>query len=111
MMTTEFLQGELERLFELESMMALSDELLGLAPSEVGGTNAKGAFARALVQRCAANDALLALSDAIRLSVHRTGSDVGQTAVPPPKDDELADGSDVGSFRLVKRLSGEALGT
>ena len=49
MMTTEFLQGELERLFELESMMALSDELLGLSPTEVGGTNAKGAFARALV--------------------------------------------------------------
>jgi tetratricopeptide (TPR) repeat protein len=111
MMTTEFLQGELERLFELESMMALSDELLGLPPTEVGGTNAKGAFARALVERCAANDALLALSDAIRLSTHRTGTDVGATSVPPPKDDELAPGSEVGSFRLVKPLAREALGT
>jgi tetratricopeptide (TPR) repeat protein len=109
MMTTEFLQGELERLFELESMMALSDELLGLSPTEVGSTNAKGAFARALVERCAANDALLALSDAIRLSTHR--SDVSEPSVPPPKDDELVPGSEIGSFRLVKPLAREALGT
>jgi tetratricopeptide (TPR) repeat protein len=109
MMTTEFLQGELERLFELEAMMALSDDLLGLPPAEVGGTDAKGAFARALVKRCEANDALLALSDAIRLSV-RAG-DVAEPSVPPSRDDELLPGSEVGAFRIVKSLEKKTLGT
>lgn len=108
MMTTEFLQGELERLFELEAMMALSDELLGLPPAEVGGTDAKGAFARALVKRCEANDALLALSDAIRLSVR---GEIGEASAPPLKDDELLPGSEVGAFRILKLLERQTLGT
>ncbi|HEX6243946.1 MAG TPA: hypothetical protein VFZ61_23685, partial [Polyangiales bacterium] len=110
MVTTEFLQGELERLFELEAMMALSDELLGLSPTEVGGTDAKGAFARALVKHCEANDALLALSDAIRLSTRP--SEAGAPSTPPPaKDDELLPGSEVGGFRVVKPLERQSLGT
>lgn len=107
MITTDFLQGELERLFELDAMMALSDELLGLPPAEVGGTDAKGAFARALVKRCEANDALLALSDAIRLSLR----DVSETVAPPPKEEELEEGTELDGFRIVKLLERRALGS
>src|SRR5687768_10933219 len=100
MMTTEFLQGELERLFELESMMALSNELLGLAPTEVGGTDGKGAFARALVRHCEENDALAALHDAIKLSAQ--GAESGEIELPAPRDEELAVDSQVSGFRIVK---------
>ena len=109
MMTTEFLQGELERLFELESMMALSNELLGLAPTEVGGTDGKGAFARALVRHCEENDALAALHDAIRLSAQ--GAESGELELPAPRDEELSADSEVSGFRIVKRLERDALGT
>src|SRR4051794_11504563 len=68
MTTAEFLQGELERLFELESMMALSSDLLGIPPAELPGTKAKGTFARALVEHCVTQGALSALADAIQLS-------------------------------------------
>ena len=107
MITTEFLQGELERLFELDAMMALSDELLGLSPAEVGGTDAKGAFARALVKHCEANDALLALSDAIRLSLRGAS----ETVAPPPKEEDLPEGTEVGGFRIIKPIERRTLGT
>ena len=53
--TTEHLRSELERLFELDDMMALARDLLGLRPDDVGGTAGKGSFARALVDRCVAS--------------------------------------------------------
>ena len=40
-MQTEILRGELERLFSLDELTALSRDLLGFDPDEVGGTNAK----------------------------------------------------------------------
>ena len=46
--TTDLLRGELERLFDLDELKKLSDELLGIDPEQVGGTEGKGAFARAL---------------------------------------------------------------
>jgi len=57
-MDIEILRGEIERLFSLDELTALSRDLLGLDPDEVGGTNAKASFtARAhrplLRARCA----------------------------------------------------------
>ncbi|MCA9603082.1 MAG: hypothetical protein KC417_13710, partial [Myxococcales bacterium] len=66
--TSEILRGELERLFELEDMITLSKDLLGFDPDEVGGTAGKGSFARALVDRCAREQSLEALAEAILLS-------------------------------------------
>jgi hypothetical protein len=40
--TIDIVRGELERLFTLEEMTQMSERLLGLAPTEVGGTSAKG---------------------------------------------------------------------
>ena len=65
--TIDILRGELERLFELDDMKQLSSDLLGIAPEDVGASTGKGAFARALVERCSADDALPALADAIVL--------------------------------------------
>ncbi len=102
MSTLEFLQGELERLFELDKMMALSTDLLGIDPSEVGGTNAKGTFARALARHCADRQALAALEDAIRFSVKN-----GALVEPPraPEEPELAPGTMVGEFKVLKRVA------
>ena len=44
-MDIEILRGEIERLFSLDELTALSRDLLGLDPHEVGGTNAKATFA------------------------------------------------------------------
>jgi tetratricopeptide (TPR) repeat protein len=96
----EFLQGQLERLFELEGMMALSSELLGVEPSEVGGTGAKGTFARALVRHCESHDGLIVLAEAIRLS---SGEQEEPLELVRPQD-ELAVGTEVRGFRVLKAL-------
>lgn len=103
MTTAEFLQGELERLFELESMMALSSDLLGVDPSDVGGTQAKGTYARALVEHCMTRDGLGALRDAIRL----TGKEVEAPVelLPEVETPELTPGTEVEGFRVLKRLA------
>jgi tetratricopeptide (TPR) repeat protein len=108
MTTAEFLQGELERLFELESMMALSTDLLGVDPTDVGGTNAKGTYARALVAHCATREGLGALADAIRF----TNKDVEtlEHVLPEGGDEELAPGMHVGGFRILKRVAQGPLG-
>jgi tetratricopeptide (TPR) repeat protein len=103
----EFLQGQLERLFELEGMMALSSELLGVEPAAVGGTGAKGTFARALVRHCESHDGLLVLAEAIRLSA---GEEEPLELVPRPQD-ELPVGSEVRGFRVLKTLEQAALAT
>src|SRR5258708_36566924 len=64
-MDIEILRGEIESLFSLDELTALSRDLLGLDPDEVGGTNAKASFTRALTDRCSELDALDALVDAV----------------------------------------------
>src|SRR5258707_6647217 len=64
-MDIEILRGEIERLFSLDELTALSRDLLGLDPEEVGGTAAKASFARALTDRCSQVDALDALVEAV----------------------------------------------
>lgn len=64
-MEIETLCAELEDLFELDELMALSEELLGFPPDEVGGTAKVGSFARALTDHCIAKNAVEALRDAL----------------------------------------------
>jgi tetratricopeptide (TPR) repeat protein len=103
----EFLQGQLERLFELEGMMALSSELLGVEPAEVGGTGAKGTFARALVRHCESHDGLIVLAEAIRLSASEQDQSIEQL---PQTDPELAVGTEVRSFKILKLIERGPLG-
>ena len=100
MSTVEFLQGQLERLFELDGMMALSSELLGVEPAQVGGTSAKGTFARALVRHCASNDDLTTLAEAIRLSASEKHESMEQLA---NGDEELRDRRLIRSFAAAAR--------
>ncbi len=109
MKTTDFLQGELERLFELETMMALSSDLLGIDPADLGGTAGKGTYARALVTHCESHKGLAALADAIRLSAR---SEAPRSEPSEAKEDkELASGTELGSFRILKRLAQGPLAT
>jgi tetratricopeptide (TPR) repeat protein/serine/threonine protein kinase len=100
----ETLQGELERLYDLEEMMRLSADLLGFAPAAVGGTGSKGAFARSLVGYCVNEDALAALVDAILLSSERADVGLRQT-LRNVSNGELSPGTRVGTMKVVKKLA------
>ena len=60
-MSIDIVRGELERLFSLDELMALSSDLLGLPAAEVGGAASKASFARALTDKAVEIDALEAL--------------------------------------------------
>ncbi len=100
MTTTDILRGELERLFELEDMKALSSDLLGLAPDDVGGTSGKGAFARALVERCLADGAIVALADAMSFSKKGVKADIDLYT----RAEDLAPGTTLGGFKIAKKV-------
>src|SRR5688572_2186313 len=96
-------QGELERLYDLDEMMRLSADVLGFDPTIVGGTASKGAFARSLVGYCLHEDALAALVDAIMLT--STEADTGlRSALRTMANGELAPGTQVGPLKVVRKL-------
>lgn len=106
---TDILRGELERLFDLDELKTLSDELLGLDPDEVGGTDGKGAFARALVETCVTEDALLALADAVLLS--NKGADLKiERLFDAEPGEELKPGAKVAGLRILKKLGEGGVG-
>jgi tetratricopeptide (TPR) repeat protein len=106
--TTDILRGELERQFELDELFRLSSDLLGLEPEGVGGTDGKGAFAHALVERCVEDHALLALADAMLLSKANLREEVRQAFEPAGA--VLAAGTRVGPFVVGDRLGEGGVG-
>src|SRR5258708_40267220 len=103
-MDSEILRGEIERLFSLDELTALSRDLLGLDPDEVGGTNAKASFTRALTDRCSELDALDALVEAVigsRSDADPRLRDMNQHGFAV--DETLAGGRLVGPFLLNRR--------
>ncbi|MET0387475.1 MAG: serine/threonine-protein kinase, partial [Polyangiales bacterium] len=99
----DLLQGELERLYDLDELLNLSSEVLGFPPTNVGGTGSKGAFARSLVEHCQHEDALAALVDAIILTSER--ADVGlRKALKATSNGELSPGTEVGHLRVVRKI-------
>ncbi|MDD9933841.1 MAG: protein kinase, partial [Myxococcales bacterium] len=101
--TIEVLQGELERLFELDELKAITADVLGFDPEAVGGTASKGAFARSLVGYCADQEAIDALVDAILLSSDRASGELRE-AVRSAPNGELKPGTRVGDMRVVKKI-------
>ncbi|MEY4579926.1 MAG: hypothetical protein RL701_4629, partial [Pseudomonadota bacterium] len=100
----DLLQGELERLYDLDELLKLSAEVLGFAPATVGGTGTKGAFARSLVMYCTHEDALAALVDAILFTSER--ADVGlRKALRATSNGELSPGTQVGHLKVVRKLA------
>src|SRR5258708_25278595 len=104
-MDIEILRGEIERLFSLDELTALSRDLLGLDPEEVGGTGAKASFTRALTDRCSQLDALDALVEAVigsRSDADPRLRDLSQHGFNV--DETLAAGSMMGPFLVARRL-------
>lgn len=104
-MSIDIVRGELERLFSLDEMIALSQELLGFSPNEIGGSASKASFARALTDRCVEVDAVEALLDAMlasRVQVDPRIRDLGRKGLPQAK--ELAVGESFGPFTIVKLI-------
>lgn len=73
-MNTDQLQSELEQRFNLEELVALAQEHLGVSRDTIGGSTGLGSFVRALSQYCSKNGMTQALLDAaIRLKPHTAG--------------------------------------
>jgi len=107
--TTDILRGELERLFELDELMKLSDELLALDPEKVGGTDGKGAFARALVETCRSEHLLLALAEAVLLSKDGVDSKIEKVFEAEPGE-ELKAGTEIVGVRILKKIGEGGVG-
>lgn len=101
--TLDILQGELERLYDLPTMLRLCSGLLGFDPERIGGTGSKGAFARSLVGYCSGNHALPALVDAIELTSREADTNL-RSALKNFTNGELSPGTKVGAFKVVKKL-------
>lgn len=107
--TIDIVRGELERLFTLEEMTRMSERLLGLAPSEVGGASAKGSFALALTERCIDGDRIDALVDVI-LHARKEVDPRVRDIVGLLGREELAVGTQLGDFTIQKKISDGELG-
>jgi hypothetical protein len=101
--TIDILRGELERLFSLEEMTSMSQRLLGLDPVDVGGTSAKGSFARALTERCVDGERIEALVDVLRVQKREVDPRIFDIGGLLGKED-LASGRQIGDFTIQKKL-------
>src|SRR5512135_2461202 len=104
--------AELERLFDLDELMNLSRDVLGLDPESVGGLTAKSSFAKALTQRCVESDAIVALCDALAAS--RDDLDPRVAALRShgaPETSDLELGDELGPFLILRRLGRGRLGS
>ncbi|WP_437786482.1 protein kinase domain-containing protein [Sorangium sp. So ce1097] len=104
-MSIDIVRGELERLFSLDEMMALSSDLLGFNPAEIGGNASKASFARALTDHCVEVDAIEALLDAIiasRAEVDARVRALGAQGLSLPE--EIAAGEAFGDYVVTRKI-------
>lgn len=105
-MSIEIVRGELERLFSLDELMALSGDLLRFDPKEVGGTASKASFAKALVDRCVEGHAVSALVDALVVSRAEVDARVKEMVVAGvPVGSELKAGAELAEHTIVKKIA------
>lgn len=107
-LTIDILRGELERLYEIDELKTLCTDILDLDPSDIGGEG-KGAFTRALVEKCKSEDLLLALTDALILSKSGVNQKVRAVFDSEPGD-ELKVGTNVGPYRVMKKIGEGGVG-
>lgn len=106
MVEIEILRAELERLFELEDLLALSRDVLGLDPEELGGNTAKGTFAGILTDHCLENDAVEALCDAVLATRRDASAELSRLrATGLSFDDGLPPDQAFGPFENLKELA------
>ncbi len=104
-MSIDIVRGELERLFSLDELMALSSDLLDLPSADVGGAASKASFARALTDKALEIDAVEALVDAVlatRTEVDPRFRELGQKRLVVPE--ELKAGDKLGPFTIGKKI-------
>jgi tetratricopeptide (TPR) repeat protein len=102
--TSDHLRSELERLFELDELKALSSNLLGLSPDEVGGAAGKATFARALVERVSEEGSTAALLDAMVFSKK------GVKELDAASGEDLAAGTTLEGWKILKKLGEGGVG-
>lgn len=105
----EILRAELERLFDLDAMQALSRDLLGVSPDDVGGASSRASFARSLAERAVADDLHEALADAIVLKDREAESRL-RPVYEGRAGDDLATGASVEGFKILKKTHDEGFG-
>ncbi len=104
-MLTDILRGELERLFELDELAALSRDLLGFDPEEVGGTRAKGSFANALALHCIQHDAVEALCDVLIATRENVDPRIVEVRANGSLEEPLLkSGDQLGKYRIARPL-------
>src|SRR5215469_8764443 len=101
--TIDILRTELERLFSLDELTSMSHRLLGLDPQDVGGSDAKASFAKALTERCLDGDRIDALVDVILISRQGVDPRVRDVVGLFGKED-IAQGRMLGPFLVLKKL-------
>ncbi len=107
----EVLRAELERLFDLDGLVDLSRNVLGVEPERVGGTATVSSFAGALLAYCQKEDAIVALADALRASGEDISPAVVQIhGVTPPEERQLSAGAEIGAYRIARQLGDGRLG-
>ncbi len=104
-MEIALLQAELERLFDLDSLLALARDPLGFDPEAVGGTAAAGSFAYALTRHCVQNEAVEALCDTIRVLRPDARKELVQWAQNETgPSEELRAGDSLGELQVLRQL-------
>ncbi len=104
-MEIETLQAELERLFDLNSLLDLTREVLGFDPESLGGTSALGSFAQSLIRHCVQCDATEALCDAVRILKPNSSPDLDRIrTVGLTFNENLESGSAIGEIQIVRIL-------
>ncbi len=111
-MVEEALGAELEKLYELDELKMLSSGLLGLDPDELGGTTAKGSFARALARRCLEIDAVPALLDIVRASRRMLSVELVSKLSNGALDEHTlpSEGADFGELMILRELGRSSTG-
>lgn len=108
----EVLRAELERLFDLEGLLALSNDVLGFDPDRLGGKASLSSFAGALLAHCEKEDAILALADSLRASGYDVSPAVSQfTGANASEETALSAGAELGAYHIARQLGDGRLGT
>jgi tetratricopeptide (TPR) repeat protein len=104
-MEIETLQAELERLFDLHSLLDLTRDVLGFDPDSIGGTAALGSFAQSLIRHCVQCDATEALCDAVRILKPNSSPNLDRIrTLGPTFNENLEPGSSIGEIQIVRVL-------
>jgi tetratricopeptide (TPR) repeat protein len=104
-MQIETLHAELERLFDLDSLLDLARNVMGFDPDRIGGTAACGSFARALVSYCIGQDATEALCDAVRVLRPQASVELeGARARGLTLNDEIASGQTFAGITILRLI-------